>query len=165
MIMSDAALGIALAGLVPLLAYIMWSDMKAMRIPNIAVLLIFLVFLATGSWGLPLETFLWRIGHTVIAFGVGWGIFQISGGKIGGGDLKLLIALVPFVPGSAVGIVLLMWAVITLVSLGGFFLARRLIGERETGYIALSQKAYFPAGVPIGLTMILFLGLSLAKAL
>ncbi|MEO0957377.1 MAG: hypothetical protein AAFY66_02750, partial [Pseudomonadota bacterium] len=67
MIMSQPALIAATVGLTPLLLYIMYSDVKDGRIPNIACLLIVAVFIATGSWGLPLETFLWRSPHSQVA--------------------------------------------------------------------------------------------------
>ncbi|MEM6676739.1 MAG: prepilin peptidase [Pseudomonadota bacterium] len=157
MVMTDQAQLAALAGLTPLFVYIMWSDAKNMRIPNIACLMILVVFLATGSWGLPLETFLWRLGHTLIAFFIGWGIFTISSGKVGGGDLKMIIALVPFVPGIHVGFVLILWAIWTLVAVGLFWIARYFLREYDTGFASLGQKKYFPAGVTIAASFLNYL--------
>lgn len=149
MIMSNEALALAMAGLVPLLIYVMWSDAKAMRIPNICCLLAFLIFIPTGLWGLPLETFLWRIGHAVIAYGLAYGLWVIAKAKVGGGDLKLIIAMTPYVPGAYLGVLLMLWAGLTLGMLGIFFALRWSLAGRDYGFAALGQQRYFPAGLSI----------------
>ncbi|MEL6264273.1 MAG: prepilin peptidase [Pseudomonadota bacterium] len=168
MIMEPTALAIAMAGLVPLLVYVMWSDMKTMRIPNMASLLIFLVFIPTGLMGLPIEVFGWRLLHTAIAFAIAFGLFQIAGGRVGGGDLKLVIALTPYVPGVYLGVILVTWSAVTLVSLAAFYGLRLALAGRETGYVALERTPppghrfpYFPAGVSIGISFILYFALAL----
>lgn len=163
MILEPTALALATAGLIPMLLYVMWSDAATMRIPNAASLMIFLVFIPTGLMGLPLEVFGWRILHTVIAFFVGFGLFQISGGRVGGGDLKLIIALTPYVNFNTLGWILVLWSGITLVSLGAFMLARYVLKGESFGMASLekhpvpgSARPYFPAGVSIGLSFIVY---------
>ncbi|MEM9782388.1 MAG: prepilin peptidase [Pseudomonadota bacterium] len=177
MIMETTALALATAGLVPLLLYVMWCDMATMRIPNAASLLIFLIFVVTGLMGLPLEIYGWRLLHTVIAFFVGFGLFQISGGQVGGGDLKLLIALTPFVNHGTLGQILVLWSLVTLALLPIFYVSYRILRDRETGLEMFDQPPeakglllriglpYFPAGVPIGLTFIIYFALLLAGVL
>ncbi|MEM6971350.1 MAG: prepilin peptidase [Pseudomonadota bacterium] len=177
MILEPTALAFATAGLVPLLGYVMWSDMAGMRIPNAACLLIFLIFIPTGLMGLPLEIFGWRIGHTVIAFFLGFLLFQISGGQVGGGDLKLLIALTPYVNYQTLPSVLVIVSLAILALLPVFWLAYRQLRGRTTGLEMFDQpptapgsilKAslpYFPAGVPIGLGFIIYLVMLLTGVL
>ncbi|MEL6576392.1 MAG: prepilin peptidase [Pseudomonadota bacterium] len=172
MIMSQPALIAATVGLTPILLYIMYSDVKDGRIPNIACLMVVVVFLATGSWGLPLETFLWRIGHLVIAFFIGWGIFTIAGNVVGGGDIKILIALVPFVPGPYIGTAMVIWSGCALISVVLFLILRQVMKRRDTPFISLNQadakgvkrlgKLWLPVGFSISMAMFIYLGLVLA---
>lgn len=46
---------------VPICLYVCWSDMRAMKIPNKAVLALALVFLAVGLIALPLADYPWRL--------------------------------------------------------------------------------------------------------
>ncbi|MEO1721413.1 MAG: prepilin peptidase [Pseudomonadota bacterium] len=172
MIMSQPALIAATVGLTPLLLYIMYSDVKDGRIPNVACLLIVAVFIVTGSWGLPLETFLWRLGYVVIAFFIGWGLFTIGSTVIGGGDIKVVIALVPFVPGPYVGSALVLWSACALFSVVLFLIVRQVMKRRDTPYKSLNQedakgvlgvrRLWLPVGFSISLAMFIYLGLVLA---
>ncbi|MEL6765870.1 MAG: prepilin peptidase [Pseudomonadota bacterium] len=172
MIMSQPALIAAIVGLTPILLYIMYSDVKDGRIPNIACLMVVVVFLATGSWGLPLETFLWRIGHLVIAFFAGWALFTVAGSVVGGGDIKIVIALVPFVPAPYVGSAMVIWSLCALFSVVLFLIVRRVMKNRETPFISLNQenakglkrlgKLWLPVGFSISLATFIYLGLVLA---
>ncbi|MEM7497349.1 MAG: prepilin peptidase [Pseudomonadota bacterium] len=171
MIMSEQALIVATVGLTPLLLYVMYSDVKDGRIPNIACLLVLAVFLATGSWGLPLETFLWRLAYVVIAFFVGWGLFTISGGAVGGGDIKIVIALVPFVPGVHVGSALIIWSACALFSVLLFLIVRKVMKRRDTPFSSLNQenakgilglrRLWLPVGFSISMAMFIYLGLAI----
>ena len=82
-LLSTPALAAAFAAILPLMLFVIYSDMKTMRIPNKAVIAVFVVFLATASWGLPLDSFLWRLLAGVIAFFYGflialWNVVAIS---------------------------------------------------------------------------------------
>ena len=59
--LTTPALWVAFAAIVPLMALAAWSDLRTLKIPNKLVLLMLAVFLVTGFWGLPTETFLWRL--------------------------------------------------------------------------------------------------------
>lgn len=165
MIMSTPALAVAFAGMLPLMLYTMWSDLKRMIIPNAVCLAVFGIFLATGSWGLDLPTFGWRILHAVIAFGVGFLVFQVSGGNIGGGDIKLIVAFVPFIPGAGATTVIFLFSVIALATIALFLAARWVLRGRDVGYAAFNQKMYLPAGISLGVTVLIYMGLELARAL
>lgn len=163
--METPPLIVAFAAMVPLIGYIIYSDLRALRIPNWTVLAVLAVFVVCGLWGLPFGTFLWRLAAGLIALALGFGLYALAGGKIGGGDMKLTAALVPFVPGGQLGFVLLLYAVVSITALIVHRFVRATLRGRQTGWIALDQKVYFPAGLILGLTMLIYLGSEVASRL
>jgi len=160
--MDTPALALAFTIMVPLMVYVIVSDLRTMKIPNWAVLAAFGVFLVTGLWGLPFDVYLWRIGHAVIALLAGFVLFSAAGGSIGAGDLKLIAAITPFIPGSAVTGVLFIFALSAIGLIFFHQITRRVVRKRETGWKSFDQAVYLPAGVALGLTIVLFLGLDLS---
>ena len=153
---------VALAAMLPLMLYVMWSDLKSLRIPNWVVLAVLSVFVATGIWGLPFETFLWRLAHGLIFLAVGFAVFAVGRGKVGGGDMKLVAALVPFVAGAHALLILVIYTVVTFAGLFVHRLIRAYLRGRQTGWLAFDQKIYFPVGVILGVTILIYLGLEVA---
>lgn len=166
--MDTAALALAFAAMLPLMVYVMYQDLKNLRIPNWTVLAVFGIFLATGSWGLPFETFLWRVGAAVAVIVIGFTLYAFVtaylGGKLGGGDVKMIAALVPFVAASDVLTVMVIYVFVTFVALAIHSMIRRQLRIRETvtGWDALDDKIYFPVGLILGVTILTYLGLALA---
>lgn len=159
--MDTLPLIVAIAAMVPLMGYTMYSDLRTLRIPNWVVLAVLGVFVVTGLWGLPPETFGWRLLNGVIALLIGFGIYAISRGKVGGGDMKLLAALVPFIAGAHVLFVLVVYTFVTIVALFIHRFIRAMLKGRQTGWIAIDQKIYFPVGLVLGLTILIYLGVEL----
>lgn len=160
--MDTTPLIVALTAMTPLMLYVIWSDLKSLRIPNWVVLAVVAVFLVTGLWGLPLETFLWRLVHGLVVLVIGFLIFAVAGGKVGGGDMKLVAALVPFIAGAHAILVLGIYAVVTFAGLFVHRLIRAYLRGRQTGWLALDQKIYFPVGLILGLTILIYLGAEVA---
>ncbi|MEM6496200.1 MAG: prepilin peptidase [Pseudomonadota bacterium] len=154
---ETAALIAATAALIPLMVVIAWHDLKYLKIPNWTVVAIFGAFLVTGIWGLPLETYLWRIGYAVLVLAAGFLLFMFGRGKIGGGDMKLIAALVPFLTPSDIPSILFLFGILSLfgILVHRFIYARRR-GE-DIGWEALDQKIYFPVGLLIGVVMCVYL--------
>ena len=159
---DTTAVWLAFAGMVPLMLAVIVSDLKRMKIPNMVVLGVILLFLVTGIWGLPLDVFAWRIAHGMIALVLGFLLFSVAGGSVGAGDLKLIAALTPFIPGSALSTVLFLFAVAGLSLLVVHQLVRLATRRRATGWKAFDQAVYLPAGVALGVTMIAYMGIELA---
>ncbi|HUF55766.1 MAG TPA: prepilin peptidase [Thermohalobaculum sp.] len=160
--METTPLIIALIAMTPLMAYVMWSDLKSLRIPNWVVLAVLGVYLVTGLWGLPLEVFLWRLAFAAGFLVVGFGIFALAGGKVGAGDMKLIAVLIPFVSASDVLFVLFVYGVVTLVGLMLHRLIRARLKGRKTGWMALDQSIYYPVGLVLGITTLIYLGVQVA---
>lgn len=161
--METQALIAATAAMAVLMGLAGWFDLKALRIPNWCVLAVVGLFIVTGLWGLPFDIFAWRFLHGVIVLFVGFGLYSISGGNVGGGDIKLIAALTPFIAGRDVGFVLMVFALLAFAGLMIHRFVRALLRDRITGWAALDQKRFFPAGLLLGGTIMIYLGWQLAE--
>jgi len=160
--MATEALAVATAAMAVLVGLIAWFDLKQLRIPNWSVLAVIAVFLVTGLWGLEFSTYLWCILHGVIVLFIGFGLYQFAGGHIGGGDIKLIAALTPFIAGSDLLMVLTVFSVLSIVGVMLHKFIRNRLRERTTGWAALDQKRFFPAGLLLGGTIMIYLLTELA---
>ena len=160
--METDALAVATAVMAVLMALIAWHDLKALRIPNWSVLAVLGLFFVTGLWGLPLDVFAWRLLHGVIVLVLGFGLYTVAGGHIGGGDIKMIAALTPFVPGAHLGFVLLVFVGLSFAGLLVHRLVRAYLGGRTTGWAALDQRRFFPVGLLLGGTIMVYLVVELA---
>ncbi|MEM9145445.1 MAG: prepilin peptidase [Pseudomonadota bacterium] len=153
--MSDLALLTATAGLLPLMAYITYSDMRYLRIPNWSVLAVFGVFIATGVWGMPFETFLWRVAYALIALAVGILVYNLAQGGIGAGDLKLIAALAPFLSQANLVEFMLIYVAVSILGALFFMTMRRRNRRRgaENPWKAFGATIYMPAGVFLGISI------------
>ena len=160
--METVPMLVALAAMLPLMIYVMWSDLRSLRIPNWVVLAVLAVFVVTGLWGLPLDAFLWRLGQGLVFLLLGFAVFAVGRGSVGGGDMKLIAALVPFIAGAHALFVLVIYAIVTCTGLLAHSLARAFLRHRRTGWRALDQSTYVPVGVILGLTILIYLGVEVA---
>ena len=146
----------------PLMVLTAWLDLKHLKIPNWLVLCVFATFVVVGLWGLPLDTFAWRMVYGAVTLAIGFGLF--AAGLIGGGDAKMAAVLVPFAaPADAVAL-LLIYSILTLFLLLLQQIAIYLLQGRETGWLALDQlkkprrERVFPMGLVFGVTIMVYLG-------
>jgi prepilin peptidase CpaA len=160
--METQALIVTTAAMAVLMGLAGWYDLKWLRIPNWCVLAVVGLFIVTGLWGLPLDLFAWRFLQGVIVLFVGFGLYSISGGRVGGGDIKLIAALTPFIAGPDVAFVLLIFAGLSVIGLMLHRLVRGFLRGRKTGWAALDQKRFFPAGLLLGGTIMIYLVVQLA---
>ncbi len=152
--LSEAALVIAVIGLIPLMAVIAYVDTRDLKIPNWTVLAVLGVFLVTGSWGLPLDSFLWRLVYVVLAFVVGLGIYHLTHGAVGAGDLKLIAALVPFLHGQNLLPFLVVFVAVLIVGTIFLIILRRVLKGRATRWKAFEPVVFIPVGLFIGITVV-----------
>ena len=160
--METNALAVATAAMAVLMAITAWFDLKALRIPNWCVLAVLGLFLVTGLWGLPLDVFAWRLLHAAIVLVLGFALYTVAGGHVGGGDIKMIAALTPFIPGVDLGFVLIVFVVLSFAGLLVHRLVRAWLRERKTGWAALDQRRFFPVGLLLGGTIMVYLGMELA---
>lgn len=94
----------------PVCLWVMWSDLKAMRIPNISVLTLAGIFVVVGLWAVtPIwPDYAWRIAIMVFALVIGF--IANAGGLMGAGDSKFIAAAAPFVAPADWRIIMFLFA-------------------------------------------------------
>ncbi|MFD2174533.1 hypothetical protein [Rhodobacter lacus] len=90
---SAAALVLLLA-VTPICAWVVFTDLKFMKIRNAAVLALVAVFAVVGFLVLPLDVWAWRWVNLPVLLGIGL-LLNIAAG-VGMGDVKFATAAAPF---------------------------------------------------------------------
>ncbi len=131
-----------------------WYDLKFLRIPNWLSIAVFLVYVAAGPLILPLDEY----GARLLI-----GLYVLIGGMvlyymvpIGGGDIKFLAAIFPYVASREwVAFVL----ALSLTSLAGVATLKLLkaLGKTPEGWKSF-QGRKFPFGFSMAGALILYLG-------
>ncbi|PTX56903.1 prepilin peptidase CpaA [Litoreibacter ponti] len=158
--MSSFALW-ALIPALPIAIWVAWSDLARMKIPNKAVLALLAVFVVVGVITLPLEVYLWRFAHIAVVLALGF-VMSITG-LVGAGDAKFAAAMAPFVAVSQATNMMAIFAAAVILTFVLHRLARvsplrRLVPEWESW----ERTRDFPMGVPLAVSLIVYLGLSVA---
>lgn len=147
----------------PICLWVAWSDLREMRIPNIAVLALAGGFLAIGLIVLPFEAYVWRLAQLLAVLVIGFVIASI--GMVGAGDAKFAAAMAPFiVPGDAL-FFLLLFSVVLIASWVTHRGAARVPAVRRAtpDWVSWERGKLFPMGVALAgaLSIYLILGLGL----
>ena len=79
----------------PICFYVAFTDLRAMRITNQAVVCLALVFALLGPFLMPLPDYGWRWVQMIAALGIG--IALNAAGAMGAGDSKFIAAAAPFI--------------------------------------------------------------------
>lgn len=154
----EAALWFFLASL-PICFWVILSDLRAMRIPNLSVLALLAVFVLIGVWVLPLSLVAWQLVHVLVVLLVG--MVLNAAGVLGAGDAKFAAAAAAFVMLGDAGFVLILLA----VSLLAGFLTHRLVGHSPLRRLAPGWESWerhkdFPMGLSLGASLSIYLGLA-----
>lgn len=140
----------------PVCAWVAWSDLRRMKIPNYAVLSLAGIFLIVGLIALPLAQYPWRLAQLGIV--LVFGFVANAGGLMGAGDAKFIAAAAPFVaPGDAPFI-----AVLFAATLLGAFATHRIamyspLRRLAPDWESWSRGKKFPMGFALGGTLALYL--------
>ena len=140
----------------PVCLYVSWSDMRAMRIPNQAVLVLAVIFLFIGLIAVPLADYPWRLLQLVIILVIGF--VMNATGLIGAGDAKFAAAAAPFIhPGDTLFLMILfactLLAAFAAHRLGKYTPLRRAAPEWKSW----DTGSDFPMGLALGGTLGLYL--------
>lgn len=133
----------------PIGLWVMWSDLKFMKIPNTAVVALAGVFAVAGILVLPFQTWIWQWLGLAIVLGVGFVLNLVA--RLGAGDAKFAAAAAPFVMPRDVPLVLVMLALFLLAA----FVAHRLV--RSIGPIRRMTpdwKSWTSKNFPMGLALV-----------
>jgi prepilin peptidase CpaA len=155
MILASAALWFA-PFVVPICIYICYTDMKGMRIPNHAVVLLFLVFALVGLIALPLDAYLWRYLHLAVVLVAG--IALNAGGAMGAGDAKFAAAAATLIHLGDLRFLMAVFAANLLAA----FIAHRIAKHSMLRRLAPDWRSWdsgsrFPMGLALGGTLAIYL--------
>ncbi|WP_127109431.1 A24 family peptidase [Pararhodobacter zhoushanensis] len=143
----------------PVALYVAWSDLKAMRIPNLAVLALVAVYAVVGALTLPFVDWAWSWLHLVVVLVIGF-VLSLTGG-FGAGDAKFAAAMAPFI---ALGDVRSFLVLLCAVSIAALVVHRvmRVIPaiRRATPDWASWERREFPYGLALGPALIFYLALA-----
>lgn len=158
MALSAQAAWLFLPFVLPICLWVVWSDLRAMKIPNKAVLALVAVFLLLGLWVLPLEAYLWRLLQLLVVLLAG--VLLNALGAIGAGDAKFAAAAAPFIALGDIRLLLALYA----ANLAAALLTHRLAKHSPLRHLAPEWKSWaaspeFPMGFSLGGTLALYLAL------
>ncbi|PKP69388.1 MAG: hypothetical protein CVT82_11050 [Alphaproteobacteria bacterium HGW-Alphaproteobacteria-4] len=133
----------------PICAWVAWSDLKTMKIPNVAVASLLGVYLIAGPLLLPFDVWLWRWVHFAVVLVAGIILNAIA--HFGAGDAKFGAAMAPFFAAAHMNLVLLLLAAFLL----GAFVAHRLVRKVPAlRGLAPDWVSWARADFPLGLALV-----------
>ncbi|WP_371037026.1 prepilin peptidase [Rhodosalinus sp. FB01] len=143
---------------VPVCLYVCWSDMRAMKIPNRAVLALLGIFLAVGLVALPLAEYPWRLVQLAVVLALG--IVLNAAGVMGAGDAKFAAAAAPFIHPGDMRFLIALFAAVLLAA----FVSHRLVRATPLRRLAPDWESWprgrdFPMGLALGGTLAAYLAL------
>ena len=157
--------------MLPICIWVALSDLREMRIPNVAVLSLaggflvvgLLLVYAVGAW--TLDVYLWRLAALGIVLLIGFVITSL--GMVGAGDAKFAAAMAPFIaPGD--GLFFLMLFSLVLI---GSWVTHRTAGRvpavrRATAdWASWDRGKLFPMGVALAGALAIYLALGIGAGL
>ena len=138
-------------------AYVAWSDLARMRIPNVAVLALLAVFAITGLFALPLEDYAWRWVQGLVMLLVGM-VLNAAGRLVGAGDAKFIAAAAPYFAMRDMTLMTMILTASILASVVVHRIARATrLRELAPHWESWHQGRRFPMGVPLAATLVGYL--------
>lgn len=142
----------------PICIWVAWSDLKSMKILNVAVAALIVVFLAVGVFALDLSEMPWRLLHFVVLLVIGFVLNAL--GMLGAGDAKFIAAAAPFVALPDAGFVMMLLAAMLVIA---FILHRVLRASAGFRKLTPSWESWehkdFPMGLALGPCLLTYLAL------
>ncbi|MCE6970000.1 A24 family peptidase [Cereibacter sphaeroides] len=134
--------------LAPVLVAVAASDLRHMRIPNALSLAAVALFVISLPW-FPPDDLPMRLVVAGGVFVIGFAAFCLR--LIGGGDVKILAALLLFVPVSQMPVFANIFAAALLVGIAVILLVRLLPAARRSSWPSMQRTRRFPMGISIAL--------------
>ena len=146
---TPLGLVLMLAAVLPICAWVAWSDMARMKIPNRAVMALAGAYTVLGPIALPLDAYLWGFAQMVIVLVAGF-LMNMTG-MLGAGDAKFAAAAAPFVALPDLPFVAALLAAISAAAFAVHRSARRVSAVREMVPDWESwHRRDFPFGLALG---------------
>lgn len=142
----------------PLGAWVAWSDLKTMKIPNKAVIALLAIYAVVGILVFPLETWLWHWLNFAVVLAIGFILNAVA--NVGAGDAKFAAAAAPFFFAAHLPIILPLFAAFLLGAFATHRLLRAIPAVRRAtpDWVSWSRKD-FPMGLALVGTFITYLAL------
>ena len=145
-----------LAAALPISLYVSWSDMKSMKIPNIAVYALVGAFVILGALTLPLPDYLWRFSHLGVVLAIGVVLNAVR--LVGAGDAKFAAAAAPYIAVSDGQAMILIYIGCFL----GCYAVHRIAKFTPLRKLAPDWRSWdagkrFPMGFALGTTLVVYL--------
>ncbi len=149
-----------LIAVIPITIFVSFSDMKRMKIPNVAVYSLLAAYAVLGLITLPFSEYLWRWSHFAIVLAACMLLW--AGRVLGGGDAKFLAAAAPMVSLQDIRLIILLlsatllagWATHRLVKISP-------LRKKLDDWASWETGKRFPMGFPLSVTLLLYLLLAL----
>lgn len=140
----------------PVCAWVAWSDLKTMKIPNKAVLALLAIYTIVGLLVFPFETWLWHWLNFGVVLAIGFLLNAIA--NVGAGDAKFAAAAAPFFFAAHLPIILPLFAAFLLGAFAAHRLLRAIPAVRKLtpDWVSWTRKD-FPMGLALVGTFVTYL--------
>lgn len=148
---------------VPIGAFVAYSDLSRMKIPNIANYALVGSFALLGLVALPLTDYLWQWSHLIVVLLIGM-VLNVAG-VIGAGDAKFMAAAAPMIPLAAAHQLIPIAIVCLLAGFATHRLAKYTpIKSMVPHWESWQSGNRFPMGFPLSMMLITFLAMMAFQA-
>lgn len=144
----------------PICAWVVFSDLKHMKIRNTAVLALAAIYAVTGYFVLPLDLYIAGLVNGLVMLLIGF--IASSVGVVGAGDAKVFAAIALFVNRADIPKFAILMAACLLVGFVAHRLARAtpIATKLAPDWESWSRTKEFPAGLSLGFLLVVYLGLA-----
>jgi prepilin peptidase CpaA len=147
-----------LIAVLPVAAWVCWSDLKYMKIPNTAVMAVAAIWLVVGFLVVPFEPWAWRWVNLLVVLAIGFVLNAVA--HVGAGDAKFAAAAAPFFRVGDAAWVLPLFAAFLLGAFAAHRLLRAIPAVRRAAPDWISWKrADFPMGLALVGTFVAYLSI------
>ncbi len=145
----------------PIAVWVALSDLRDMRIPNVAVLATVGVFAVAGLFALPLDAYAWRFAGLAVVLAIGFLVTAL--GLAGAGDSKFAAAMALFIAPGDYLMFLALFSLVVLASYATFRGAARVPAVRRATphWVSWQRDKQFPMGVALAGALVIYLALGL----
>jgi prepilin peptidase CpaA len=146
---------VLLVCILPICAWVCWTDLKFMKIPNIAVMAVAAIWLVVGFLIFPLEPWAWRWVNLVVVLAIGFLLNALA--NVGAGDAKFAAAAAPFFKPDHLAFILPLFAAFLLGAFFGHRILRAIPAVRAMTPDWVSwQRKDFPMGLALAGTFVAY---------
>jgi prepilin peptidase CpaA len=143
---------VPLALLACILAFSAFSDARQLRIPNLHVVAVIGLFALAASFSLSWPDLAERLIAAGITFGIGFVLFALR--LFGGGDVKMMSAMMLYIPASHLALYLFVFSCALLVSSLAITVLNHARSESLQNWEGFQTRGHIPVGVALFLSII-----------